>query len=447
MKRKAISKHTLSRRTMLRGLAGGTVATIGLPVLEAMLDANGEALAGGAPLPKRWISYLFGNGVQLERWVPATTGTTYTLTSQLAPLAPVKSYCNVLTGFRNKIPPITHHEGMAGMWSGFPYVETGGLESHFGGPSIDQVAADYLAPGTPFRSIEIGVSKRVSQNEGPTMQFLSHRSSDQPNPPKYNPKVLWNAIFNGGQLDDPSRDHRVNVLHAVHEDILRLRAKLGAFDKARLDAHLTSVEELQTSIESFGGSCGPVAEPPETNQDVGGEEPMPAVAAAMTNLLVHAFQCDLSRVASYMLTGGVGFTVYSHLGQTQEQHYMTHNQPSFFEEIHDGIVWNMEQFAALLIALRDSQEGAGNILDNTIAVLGSDCSEGWTHGSFDMPVVIAGGGGGALKRPGQHFRAAQGSNRNLSDALLSALKAVSPSITSVGAEEGYSSTPVTEILA
>ena len=86
------------------------------------------------------------------------------------------------------------------------------------------------------------------------------------------------------------------------------------------------------------------------------------------------------------------------------------------------------------------------ILDNTIAVLGSDCSEGFTHGNFDMPVVIAGGGGGALANPGTHFRAASGSNRNLSDALLSALQAVSPTITSVGSGVGLSTTPVTEIL-
>lgn len=439
------NRFVLSRRAMLRGLAGGTVATVALPVLEAMLDSNGEALAGGAPLPKRFVTFLFGNGVQLPRWTPAATGSGYVLTEQLAPLAPVKSYCSVLSGFRNKIPPITHHEGMAGMWSGHPYVETGGLESHFGGPSIDQVAADVLAPGTPFRSIEIGISKRVSENEGPTMQFLSHRAPDQPNPPQYNPRVLWNTLFNTAVAGDPTRPHRVSVLDAVAADAQRLKARLGSFDRDRLDAHLTSVSELQAQIGSFG-ACSPVAEPTEENQDIGGEEPMPAVTAAMTALLVHAFTCDLSRVASYMLTGGVGFSVYSHLGQTEEQHLMTHNEPAFREAINDGIVWNMQQFSNLLQALEGVQEGASNILANTVAVLGSDCSEGFTHGGFDMPVVIAGGGGGALVNPGIHFRAS-GTDRNLSDVLLTALQAVSPSITSVGSGVGLSTTPVTQILA
>jgi len=442
---KSKSKFTLSRRTMLRGLAGGTLATIGLPVFEAMLDSNGEALAGGAPLPKRFLTYMFGNGVQLPRWIPAATGTSYALSEQLLPLAPIKSYVNVLSGFENKIPPITHHEGMAGMWSGHPYIYNGGLNSNFGGPSIDQVAADILAPGTPFRSIEIGVSKRISQNEGPTMEFMSHRASDQPNPPKYNPRVLWDVLFNGTLASDPTRPHRISVLDAVKGDIDRLKLRLGAFDRARLDSHLTSVSELQTQI-GLVAACNPIAEPTEDNTDNAGAEPMPAVAAAMNALLVHAFTCDFSRVASYMLTGGVGFTVYSHLGQTEEQHNMTHSQPSFEEELNDGIVWNMQQFASLLIALENVQEGVTNILDNTVAVLGSDCSEGYTHGNFDMPALIVGGGGGTLLNPGTHFRAASGSNRNLSDVLLTALQAVSPSITSVGSGVGLSSTPVTQIL-
>lgn len=438
-------RRTLSRRAVLRGLAGGAVATVALPALEAMLDTHGEALADGLPLPKRFVTFLFGNGVILGRWTPATTGPGWALTDQLAPLAPVKAYCSVLSGFKNKIPPITHHEGMAGMWSGHPYVATGALESHFGGPSIDQVAADALAEGTPFRSIEIGVSKRVSTNEGPTMQFLSHRAADQPNPPERSPRALWQKLFDTPLPDDPVRLRRANVLDAVAEDARRLRGRLGAGDRRRLDAHLTSISELQAQILALG-ACGAVAEPTEENVDAGGVEPMPAVAAAMTSLLVHAFTCDLSRVASYMLTGGVGFTVFSHLGQSEEQHLMSHDPATWADALHAGIVWNVQQFSNLLQALAAVPEGNGNLLDRTIAVLGSDCAEGWTHGSFDMPVVIAGRGGGALVHPGVHFRAG-GTTRNLSDVLLTALKAADPSIAAVGSGVGYSATPVSELFA
>lgn len=433
----------LSRRAVLRGLAGGALATVALPVLEAMLDGHGEALAGGTALPKRFVTFLFGNGVILPRWVPAATGSSWELSPQLAPLAPVKSWCSVLSGFRNHIPPITHHEGMAGMFSGHPYVSTGALESHFGGPSIDQVAADRIALGTPYRSLEIGVSKRVSKNEGPTMQFLSHRAPDQPNPPAYDPRALFQQLFGAPLPDLAAREARVGVLDAVAEDVRRLRRRLGRNDRQRLEAHLTGISELQGQILASTSGCN-ATEPSETNVDTNGVEPMQAVSDAMIDLLAHAFTCDLSRVASVMLTGGVGFTVYSFLGQTEEQHVMSHNPNAYLEDLHQGIVWNVQQFSNLLQRLAAIPEAGGTVLDRTVAVLGSDCAEGWTHGANDMPVVIAGGGGGALVTPGIHFRASNG--RNLSDVLLTALRAVDPTIASVGSDVGYSSTPVSELL-
>ena len=431
-------KRILSRRAMLRGLGGATIA---LPTLEIMLNSHGTALAGGAALPKRFLTYLFGNGVILNRWVPAATGATWSLTTELAPLAPVKSYCNVLSGFKNHMPVITHHEGMAGMWSGHPYIPNGGLNSNFGGPSIDQVAADFLAPGASFRSIEIGVSKRVSENEGPTMQFLSHRASDQPQPPEYNPRALWSRLFNDtGTI--ASRGSRLSVLDAVKEDARALQRVLGRADRDRLEAHLTSVNELQDQIASLVTQVVP--EPTEDNTDVGGSEPMPAVADAMNQLLLYAFKTDLTRVASYMLTGGVGFSVFSHLGHSTEQHNLSHLDGGL-EPLHETIVWCVQQFSNLLQLLAAEPEGAGNLLDQTVAVLGSDCSEGWYHGNEDMPVIIAGGGGGSLVNPGIHFRAAS-SERNLSDVLLTALRAVNPGQAEVGSGVGLSTTPVTEIL-
>jgi hypothetical protein len=403
---KSKSKFTISRRAMLRGIVGGSVATVALPVFEAMLNSNGTALAGGAPIPKRYLTYMFGNGVLLPRWVPATTGSSWALTEQLMPLAPVKAYVNVLSGFANRIPAITHHEGMAGMWSGYEYIFTDpdnpSLNTYFGGPSIDQIAADYL-------------------------------------------RALWDLLFNTGAADDPTRPHRVNVLDVVKSDIDRLKAKLGQFDRDRLDSHLTSVEELQTQIGTLQGTCSPIAEPTETNT-AQNPEPMVATAAAMNALLVHAFSCDLSRVASYMLTGGVGSTVYSHLGQSATQHNLTHMFPSqtVNDQISDGIVWNMEQFSNLLQAMAAVNEGATNLLDNSIVVLGSDHAEGYAHSNEDMPVLVCGGGGGTLVNPGIHVRAT--GNRNLSDVLLSTLQAVDPSITSVGGGVGLSTTPVTEIL-
>ena len=125
-------RFSLSRRSFLRGVAGGAAATVALPALEAMFDANGTAHSDGSPLARRLVAFHFGNGVIRNRFIPATEGSSYALTPLLAPLASIKDYCHVLTGFENKHrQKITHHEGMAGMWSGHPFVSQGGLNSRF----------------------------------------------------------------------------------------------------------------------------------------------------------------------------------------------------------------------------------------------------------------------------------------------------------------------------
>src|SRR4051812_43903121 len=106
-------RNVLSRRTLLRGMLGGVMTAVALPTLEAMLNSHGTALADGNPLPQRIITWFFGNGVRLDRWVPKTQGPDYELSEELAPLAKVKPYLSVLTGFQNRCETlITHHEGM-----------------------------------------------------------------------------------------------------------------------------------------------------------------------------------------------------------------------------------------------------------------------------------------------------------------------------------------------
>jgi hypothetical protein len=440
-------RFTLNRRTFLRGMAGGAAAAVALPALEAMFDANGVAHSDGSPLARRFVAFHFGNGVTLSKFVPAQTGAEWQLSEQLAPLVNVKDYCNVLSGFENKhAQKITHHEGMAGMWSGHPFIQapSGGLNSKFGGPSIDQVAAAAVGKYTTFPSLEVGVSKRVSKNEGPTMQFMSHKGPDQPLEPEYNPQALFAKLFAMPPPDDPSRPSRVDVLDAVMADANALKTKVSTIDKRRIDAHLESVFALQAQIKALPPVCVKPTMPTDDNVDVGGNEPMRTVSKAMSDLLVYAFACDLTRVASYMLIGGVGFQVYSWIS-SEEQHVMSHDPVGSAVPLNQTIVWNVEQFAYLCERLKATPDGAGNLLDNSCLLLGTDCSEGWSHSIKNMCVVVAGGGGGALKvGPGQHLRST--SNRNLSDVMLTCVRTVAPEIAEIGSAEMRSNTPVTEIM-
>ena len=437
-------KFQLSRRSFLRGLAGGAAAAVALPALEAMFNSNGTAHSDGSPLARRFVAFHYGNGVILNRFVPATPGPTWALSEQLAPLVNVKDYCNVLSGFENKhADKITHHEGMAGMWCAHPFIQLGGLNSKAGGPSVDQVLAGVVGKRTTFPSLEIGVSKRVSTNEGPTMQFMSHKSSDQPVPPEYNPRNVFQRIFSAPPPDDPSRPSRIDVLDAVLADANALKQKVSTQDKQRLDAHLESVSALQAQINALPPVCVTPAMPAETNTDVGGKEPLDAVSHAMSDLLCYAFACDLTRVASYMLSPGVGHAVY-HTISAEEQHVLSHDPVGSAALLNQTIIWNVQQYAYLLEKMKATPDGAGNILDNSVVLFGSDCSEGWSHSIKNMCVVVAGGGGGVLKTPGTHVRST--ASRNLSDVLLTCVKTVAPEIAEIGSQEMRSNTVVSEIM-
>ena len=108
-----MKKLVLDRRTMLRGMLSGAAVALALPPLEAMLNSNGTAFADGALLPRRFMTWFFGNGIILDQWTPGTQGSGYELTTELAPLANVKEYCSVLSGFDNKAGygRRGHHDG------------------------------------------------------------------------------------------------------------------------------------------------------------------------------------------------------------------------------------------------------------------------------------------------------------------------------------------------
>lgn len=443
-----MSKLRLGRRTMLRGIVSGITAAVALPPLEAMFDPNGTALANGDPLPLRFVTWFFGNGVRLDRWTPKVQGPDYELTEELAPLASVKDYCSVLSGFNNKAGygRRGHHDGVAGCFSGHPFIEMDPMgapyASKFGGPSIDQVAAGLINAKTPtyLPSLEIGVSKRVTTGEGPTLAFLSHKGPDQPLPSERNPQAVYDKLFgNFVPPDDPSGELRIKMLDAVSEDAKRLMSRVGKRDQQRIDAHLESLLQLQKQIGALPPSCTIPAKPGVVNEDDGaGHEPLEEVSKAMADLVAMAFVCDVTRVVSFMQSGGVGGTVYHMTGTESEEHGLSHEDGGH-ELIHQAVIFNMGCFAYLLEKLKAQPEGDGNLLDRSIVLLGSDCAEGYTHSCFDQPIIVAGRGGGALTYPGIHYRSPSG--ENTTDILLTILQAIAPEVTEAGSAEGASNTP------
>ncbi len=446
----------LSRRTVLRGVLAGASVSVGLPLLELMLDRHGEALADGEPLPVRFISWFFGNGVTLARFVPAGEGPDYPLSEELAPFANVKEYLSVLTGFNNHCAPenkITHHEGMV-IFSGFNNRDVGqgqGFFSNAGGPTIDQVIANLpsVSEKTPIKSVQLGISKRPSQVDfGTTMHALSHAGYLMPLPPEHSPLVAYKMLFDSfTPPEDPMKPHRIAALDIVRENAKKLSQRLGAQDKLRLEAHLAGVGELEKKILALPPPCTKPAAPTQDNVDVNGNEPLAQVSDVMNDLIAYAFRCDITRVASMLFAEGAGNTIFSDLGFTGAHHDYTHDGSPQTQstQVSGGVVYTMQRLAHLLERLKAEPDGvSGNLLDNTVLFASSDCAEGISHSVNQQPMLVAGRGGGKLV-PGMHYASKTGENP--SDVLVTLLGVFDPAATSVGKDQPGSNTAFAPLKA
>lgn len=442
----------LSRRTLLRGVLGGASVAVALPILDAMLDGNGEAFADGSALPCRFVTFMFGNGVRLDRFVPAASyPNPWVVSEELQPLADrgVKDHVSVLTGFDNRSAySITHHEGMT-VFSGHDLQDVGqgqGFFSNAGGATIDQVIAD--APGmadqTTIPSIQLGVSREPSDVDfGTTTHNLSHRGYLQPLPPEYQPQKVWTNLFGSFvPPEDPQGPLRTSVLDAVREQTAKLDARIGAADRVRLEAHLDGVRELEQKILALPPLCASPDMPTVVNEKAGGVEPIRAVCEAMSDLIAYAFTCDVTRVASLLFVEPAALTVYAELSQTQGYHELTHSQSQTVQDtlVHEGVIYAIDNFAYLVRRLLDTPDagGDGSLLDSTVLFCSSECSEGYNHSIDNQPMLVAGDARGRLKQPGIH---AATNGDNPTDVLLFLAQLFDPAITTVGSGPTASSTP------
>jgi hypothetical protein len=304
------------------------------------------------------------------------------------------------------------------------------FRSTFAQKSFDQVAADSIGLTTKLKSLEVGISQRVNGNEGTTLKYLSHRGPDLPNPPEYDAGIVFDRLFGQGftppnsmPVTDATRALRKSVLDAVSADLRDLRAIVGASDKMRLDQHAENIQSIEKRLSMTTPppvACKLPTRPmalPATN----GKEPLEERTQAMSDLIALAFACDLTRVFSMMYSGPTAGTVFWQVGVSAANHPLTHDEPMPQPQVHSCVVFTMQCLARLITTLKNTPEGAGNVLDNSVIFASSDVSDGQAHSVTDYPIVVAGKGGGFLKYPGVHYKSATA--ENTSTAVLTALRA------------------------
>jgi hypothetical protein len=432
----------LSRRSLLRGVFRGSAVALSLPFLELFLDRR--ALACGGAIPKRFGLYCWGNGNIPSRWTPTGSGTDWELSEQLASLAPVKDLVTVVSGFSVKLTnAVPHSSGAAGLLSGAPMQSVGDDET-FSAPSVDNLVADEIGGDTLYRSLQTGATG---------VSGLSYTGPSSRNPPETDPYALYERLFGdtfrepGAEVEvDPTLGLRRSVLDAVMEDVAALQARVGAADKARLEAHLDGVRELEQRLARLEedppnlAACARADSPTADFSDVDGRPQISARSRAMVDLLALALACDQTRVFSHYLTDPVGDVLFP--GASAGHHSLTHDEGGDQPEVHAITQQCVAEFAYLVEKFASIDEGDGSLLDNSVVLCCSEVSLGQTHSLDEMPLVYAGGCCGTL-RTGYHLRS--DSQDNASELMLTLMRAMDLSAPDFGVDEAWTEDTLTEL--
>jgi hypothetical protein len=404
----------LSRRTILRGI--GTA--VALPLLDAMAPRSARAIEAATSAPRRMAFVYVPNGIHMEDWTPAKEGTDYELTTILQPLGELKSDVTVLTGLVcDKARPNgdgagDHARASSAFLTGAQARKTAGANFR-SGVSADQIAAQKIGDQTRLASLELGTEKyRGSGNcdSGYSCVYehtLAWRNATTPLPTEVEPKLIFDRLFSDNP-NDPERLKRgrlrASVLDAVLDDAHDLERTLGGSDRQKLDQYLSSVRDLEERIHR-SEKLPPVVLPEGTQRP----EELPADLTEhfklISDTLVLAFQTDVTRIATFMFGREGSDRSYPMVGVKEGHHTITHhqNKPDLLAKITLINTYHMQQFAYLIGKLKSVKEGEGTLLDNCMVAYGSAIGDGNRHNHDDLPVLVAGRGGGSLN-PGRHIR-------------------------------------------
>lgn len=416
------NKWQLPRRRFLKGL--GTA--LALPALEAMLPAakllgaTQPATPGG--FPKRMAFVFIPNGAHMPDWTPKTEGADFELPRTLEPLKSVREHLLVLSGLaHDKARPHgdgagDHARSAATFLTGAQARKTDGADIKVG-VSVDQVAAAKLGTLTRFPSLELGcdTSKRTGNcDSGYSCAYsfnLAWKTESTPLPVEVDPRLVFERLFSSNDAKENAASraerqaYRKSVLDFVLEDARQLQANLGATDRRKLDEYLTAVRELEQRIEraerfatTLPAYTKPTGIPKDDEQHL----------RLMYDLMALAFQTDTTRIASFMVAHDGSNRSYPLLGVSEGHHTISHHERNEEKQAKIAKInrYHVTQFAYFLEKLKSIREGEGTLLDHSMIVYGSAIADGNAHNHDNLPVLLAGGGGGTV-RPGRHVRYAK----------------------------------------
>jgi len=412
----------LTRRHFLRGVG----VAVALPLFESLRPARLFAApegrlattAGGAPLRTAFV--YFPNGAIPASWWPTGEGADFKFGRTLVPLDPFRKDVQVLSGLDHKTADPgpdgagDHARGNGTFLTGVRLKKS--ATDIRAGVSIDQVLAKEYGHLTRFPSLELtcdAAPRTGGCDSGYSCAYQFNLAWTSPTTPKAaepNPRLVFERLFGSGKPGERQanqerrRQEDRSVLDFVLDDAKAMQKRLDGLDKQKLDQYLTGVRELETRIkkaEQFGDAKDPGIETP-----AGVPSDYSEHVQLMFDLMVLAFQTDSTRVATFLLAHDGSNRSFDQIGISEGHHDLTHhqNRKDWIDKVADIDLWYAKQFAKLLEKLKAVKDADGTtLLHNSMILYGSGNADANRHTHSNLPMLLAGSGGGALK-PGRYVQ-------------------------------------------
>lgn len=401
-----ISKKHLPRRTFLRS----ALATVSLPLLDAMIPASTALAQTAAKSPPRLGFFYFPHGAVMDSWTPNKVGKDFELKKLLLPLDKYKSQMTIISNTENKRAYGPVHAITPGTWltGAAPRVS----HEPFGGVTIDQIAALQIGQDTPLPSIE--VATETSGAAGACDRYygcsyagtISFRTPTTPLPMENNPRKLFQSLFGVG--DNASERERIgkqttSILDLMITESNDLMKKLGSADRSTLSDYLETVREVERRVQKTANHDLSYMTIPDA--PLGIPTDFDAHLNLQLDLILLAYQGNITRIANMMFAAEVSNQTYNHVGVSDAFHPLSHHQNDpnkmnrlmIIQEYHTKV---FAKFVDKLAALKDGDNGS--MLDNAMLLYGSNMSNSNAHDHWPLPISIIGRAGGRIKG-GQHI--------------------------------------------
>ena len=410
-----VTKKALPRRTVLRGIG----ATIALPFLDAMAPAlTATARTAANPIPRLGFVYA-PNGMFLPNFHPAGGGGRgFEMSPILKPLEPYRDQLVVVSGLSNRGLVSTnegggvHTRAHGGWLSGVLPKRTEGADIE-AGKTIDQYAADTLGADTSLRSLELTTESNFTVGNcenGYSCTYqnsTSWRTATTPLPHERDPRVVFQRLFgDGGSMEARLAQMKTDrsILDSVTESIDRLERRLGLRDRSSVEEYLDAVREIERRIQRAeqGNAATPL---PAVEQPGGVPEEYDEHVLLLFDMLVLAYQADVTRVSCTQMARELSGRTYPNIGVPEAHHSVSHHQldPHNIEQYTKINTHQMSLFAQMVEKMHNTPDGDGTLLEHTILLYGTGMGDGDHHTPYNLPVTLVGGGNGQLAG-GRHLQ-------------------------------------------